>query len=70
MVEEKDKCYRTFYSYAGIAGRVLNTLINRRNPLNLLVSNLWYRKNTLKLDRQAYAQYDLKPGHALLQPVE
>ncbi|MBN1578864.1 MAG: B12-binding domain-containing radical SAM protein [Chitinispirillaceae bacterium] len=69
MLKEKNICYRTFYSYPGIIGRVLHMLLNRHSPLHLLVINLWYRKNTLHVDRQAYTNYDLKRGHALSQPV-
>ncbi|HUI92334.1 MAG TPA: radical SAM protein [Chitinivibrionales bacterium] len=62
MLAEKEACYRAFYSYGGILRRVWSNICHLRNPFVTLVSNLWYRRNTLRLDREAYETFDVKPG--------
>ncbi|MBD3418911.1 MAG: radical SAM protein [Chitinivibrionales bacterium] len=62
MIAEKDDCYRSFYSYGGILRRIWANILQLRNPLVTFVSNLWYRRNTLRLDREAYEMFDTKPG--------
>jgi hypothetical protein len=62
MIVEKESCYRTFYAYRGILRRALSSIGQLRNPFVTLVSNMWYRINTLRLDRQAYAGFDVTPG--------
>jgi radical SAM superfamily enzyme YgiQ (UPF0313 family) len=66
MLAEKEACYRAFYSYAGILRRVWSNIRQLRNPFVTLVSNLWYRRNTLRLDREAYKTFDTKPGNAFV----
>jgi radical SAM superfamily enzyme YgiQ (UPF0313 family) len=58
LIAERNGCYRDFYSYAGILYRVLRSIWYRTNPLVVLVSNLLIRANTLRLDRQAYAEFN------------
>jgi radical SAM superfamily enzyme YgiQ (UPF0313 family) len=62
MLAEKHRCYRSFYSYAHIAARVWATVRQKRNTPVTLLSNLWYRNNTLRLDRRAYEGFDTTPG--------
>jgi radical SAM superfamily enzyme YgiQ (UPF0313 family) len=66
MLAEKEACYRSFYSYSGIIRRVWSSIRQARNPFVTLVSNLWYRQNTLRLDREAYKTFDTKPGKAFV----
>ncbi len=67
MIEEKDACFRSFYSYGGILRRAWGLLRQLHNPALTVVSNLWYRRNTLRLDRQAYQTFDVKPGAVPMQ---
>lgn len=62
MIEEKDDCFRAFYSYGGILRRIWGIVRQLHNPTLTVVSNLWYRRNTLRLDRKAYETFDVKPG--------
>ncbi|MBD3315674.1 MAG: radical SAM protein [Chitinivibrionales bacterium] len=67
MIEEKDACFRGFYSYGGILRRTWEMIRQLHNPALTVVCNLWYRRNTLRLDRQAYETFDVKPGEVPLQ---
>jgi len=67
MLAEKEACYRAFYGYTGILRRICANVRQLRNPFITLVSNLWYRRNTLRLDRQAYEGFDTIPGNATVQ---
>jgi len=67
MIEEKDACFRGFYSYGGILRRTWEMIRQLHNPALTVVSNLWYRRNTLRLDREAYKTFDVKPGKMPLQ---
>jgi radical SAM superfamily enzyme YgiQ (UPF0313 family) len=58
MMEEKEKSYRAFYSYARILGRVIRSVLQMRNPWIVLASNLLFRTNTLRLDREGYRGFD------------
>lgn len=69
MITEKDACYRAFYSYSGILRRVWAGIRSLRNPFVICVSNFWYRRNTLRLDREGYETFDVKPGAEPLQEV-
>jgi len=62
MIIEKEDCYRSFYAYRKILRRVMNNIFHLRNPFVTLVSNLWYRRNTLRLDRTAYENFDVTLG--------
>ncbi len=62
MLEEKDSCFRVFYSYGGILHRVWAHIRRLHNPVLTLVSNLWYRRSTLRQDRRAYEMFDVLPG--------
>jgi radical SAM superfamily enzyme YgiQ (UPF0313 family) len=70
MLAEKEACYRAFYSYTGILRRILANIVQLRNPFVTLVSNLWYRRNTLRLDVEAYEAFDAIPGKVPLQGME
>ncbi len=67
MVAEKTACYRSFYSYTGILFRVFSCIRELRNPVVILLSNLWYRKNTLKVDCAGYEGFSLTPGDVPLE---
>lgn len=62
MIAEKNDCYSAFYSYTGIFRRIRASIRQLRNPFVTFVSNLWYRHNTLRLDRRAYETFDVSPG--------
>jgi radical SAM superfamily enzyme YgiQ (UPF0313 family) len=64
MVEEKKVCYRKFYAYRLILMRFLSSIIHLRNPFLTLFSNMSYRQNTLRLDKAAFAGFDLSPGES------
>lgn len=64
MVKEKQACYRAFYSYPRILGRVFRMMMRIRNPITILASNLLYRVNTLRLDREIYEKFDFSRGDA------
>jgi radical SAM superfamily enzyme YgiQ (UPF0313 family) len=70
MIEEKEACYRAFYAYSGILQRVLDSIFQWRNPFVTLISNLGYRINTLRLDRQAFSGIDFPRGYALTESPE
>jgi radical SAM superfamily enzyme YgiQ (UPF0313 family) len=59
IVAEREYCYRDFYSYWNILFRVIGSFLHRGKASVVLISNLVFRTNTLRLDRQAYADYDL-----------
>ncbi len=67
MCAEKERCYRSFYSFKGILKRVYESLLQRRNFIVTLLSNLWYRNNTLRVDKKAYKEFDLTPGDTTWQ---
>ena len=62
MIAEKDACYRSFYAYTKILRRVYSSIRQIRNPFVTLLSNLWYRRNTLRLDHAEYKKFDVTPG--------
>jgi len=64
IVKEKQTCYRAFYSYPRILGRVGRMMLRIRNPITILASNLLYRINTLRLDREIYKEFDFSRGEA------
>jgi radical SAM superfamily enzyme YgiQ (UPF0313 family) len=66
MLEEKEECFRTFYSYAAIFRRICSCVFHFRNPVLPLFSNLSYRANTLRLDRAAYKDFDVSPGETTM----
>jgi len=70
MIAEKEACYRSFYAYAGILHRVWRSVLQLRNPFVTLISNMWYRINTLRLDRAAYKGFDVTPGDVSVQSNE
>lgn len=59
IVAERQCCYREFYSYWNILYRVIRSFLHRGKASVVLISNLVFRKNTLRLDHQAYVGYDL-----------
>jgi len=59
IVAERDGCYREFYSFANLFRRVMRSVLQRRNTALVLISNLVFRRNTLRLDRIAYTGFDL-----------
>jgi radical SAM superfamily enzyme YgiQ (UPF0313 family) len=59
LVAEREESFRTFYSFSGIAYRVLRSIRYRMNPVVVLISNLILRVNTLHLDRRAYTGFNL-----------
>ncbi|NLG18853.1 MAG: B12-binding domain-containing radical SAM protein [Fibrobacter sp.] len=59
IAAERECSYREFYSYWNILYRVTRSLLHRGKASVVLISNLVFRTNTLRLDRQAYADYDL-----------
>lgn len=59
IVAEREYCYRDFYSYWNILSRVIRSFLHRGKASVVLISNLAFRTNTLRLDRKAYADYDL-----------
>jgi radical SAM superfamily enzyme YgiQ (UPF0313 family) len=68
MLDEKEACFRNFYAYSRILRRVWRSIREARNPFVTLVGNLWYRGNTLRLDRIAYRGFDMAPGEATMAP--
>jgi radical SAM superfamily enzyme YgiQ (UPF0313 family) len=69
MLAEKEACYRSFYTYAGILRRVYGSICQMRNPFVILLSNLWYRKNTLRLDCAAYEGFSVAPGAVPMEEI-
>ncbi|MBN1128955.1 MAG: B12-binding domain-containing radical SAM protein [Chitinispirillaceae bacterium] len=67
MIKEKEGCFQTFYSNTAIARRVINCMVQLRNPLITLFSNLSYRVNTLRLDRRSFKEFDMSPGETTMQ---
>lgn len=67
MIEEKEACFRSFYSYTAIFRRMCDCVFHLRSPVLPLFSNLSYRANTLRLDRAAFKNYDLSPGETTIQ---
>lgn len=70
MLAEKEGCYRSFYAYKQILRRVYNNLRQLRNPVVTMISNLWYRQNTLKLDQASYKGFDVTLGEKAIQRME
>jgi radical SAM superfamily enzyme YgiQ (UPF0313 family) len=66
MIEEKEECFRTFYSYSAIFRRICSCVFHLRNPILPLFSNLSYRANTLRLDRVAFKDFDMSPGETTM----
>jgi len=61
ILEEMDKCDRSFYSWRGILWRLVGSLLRRRHPIISLVSNLSYRNNA-RLSRRSYDQLGFLHG--------
>ncbi|HEX2958449.1 MAG TPA: radical SAM protein [Chitinispirillaceae bacterium] len=59
IVAERECSYREFYSYWNILYRVIRSFLHRGKASVVLISNLVFRKNTLRLDRQAYANFEM-----------
>jgi len=59
VIAERDTCCRSFYSFPNIIRRVIYSILHRRNPALVLISNLVFRTNALVLDRLAYSGLDL-----------
>jgi radical SAM superfamily enzyme YgiQ (UPF0313 family) len=70
MIAEKEECFRIFYSSAAIFRRICSCIFHFRNPVVALFSNLSYRANTLRLDRDAYRIFDVTPGEITMQAIE
>lgn len=68
MLGEMDECYRVFYAYDKILRRVWGSVRQMRNPVATVLSNLWYRHNTLRLDRKTYERFDTAPGEQTHHP--
>ncbi len=59
IAAERESSYRIFYSYANILRRVIRSILHWGKAPVVLISNLVFRNNTLRLDRLAYATLDL-----------
>lgn len=59
IAAERESSYRDFYSYQNILYRVIRSFLHWGKVSVVLISNLVFRTNTLRLDRQAYADFDL-----------
>lgn len=59
IAAERESCFREFYSYWNILCRVIRSFLHRGKASVVLISNLVFRTNTLRLDRQSYADFDL-----------
>ncbi len=69
--DERHRCYAAFYSYPRIILRLIRGILQGRNPFSILVSNLVFRANTLEVDKQAYAEFDVmrdQVKHKLIAP--
>jgi radical SAM superfamily enzyme YgiQ (UPF0313 family) len=58
ILEEMNKCDRSFYSIWQILRRVAQQFLQRRRPVLSLVTNLSYRNNA-RLTRKTYGELDL-----------
>ncbi|MFP4417507.1 MAG: B12-binding domain-containing radical SAM protein [Chitinispirillaceae bacterium] len=59
IAAEKLSCYREFYCWTNIVRRVLGSLLHRGTASVVMISNLVFRVNTLRLDRRGDADFDL-----------
>lgn len=59
IAAERESCYQEFYSYTNILRRVIRSMKHRGKATLVLISNLVFRTNTLRLDRIAYTDFDL-----------
>ena len=64
ILEEMDNCNRGFYSLSRILHRLWGSLLRRRSPLLMLVSNLSLRSN-IRTDRARWSKLDMLRGAAL-----
>jgi radical SAM superfamily enzyme YgiQ (UPF0313 family) len=62
IITERVNCSRIFYSYFNILRRVIHSIVHRRNPALVLISNIVFRTNSLLLDQMAYSEIDMTNG--------
>lgn len=67
ILNENEACYRIFYSYPRIVGRLFSSLWRMRKPFRTLVSgvfNLTMRNNMVRNYRKKFQDLDLNRGEA------
>lgn len=69
IVSEREGCYRKFFSYRNIFMRLMRALVHHRNMALVLICNLVFRMNTLRLDRTGYTGFDMNAEKVAL-PVD